>query len=43
MLNPGDLAPNFSVADQNGKMHRLTDYAGKTLVLWFYAKADTPG
>ena len=43
MLNPGDMAPNFSVADQNGKKHSLTDYAGKTLVLWFYPKADTPG
>ena len=43
MLNPGDPAPNFSVADQNGKMHSLNDYAGKTLVLWFYPKADTPG
>ena len=43
MLNPGDAAPHFAVADQNGKIHTLQEYAGKTVVLWFYPKADTPG
>ena len=43
MLNPGDNAPDFSVADHTGKIHHLKDYAGKRLVLWFYPKADTPG
>jgi len=43
MLKPGDSAPDFSVADQTGKIHRLADYKGKTLVIWFYPKADTPG
>jgi peroxiredoxin Q/BCP len=29
--------------DQEGKTHRLTDYAGRPLVLYFYPKDDTPG
>ena len=43
MLNPGDPAPDFSVADATGKVHTLKSYQGKRLVLWFYPKADTPG
>lgn len=43
MLAAGQPAPDFSVADESGNVHRLADYAGKTLVLWFYPKADTPG
>ncbi len=43
MLQVGDRAPDFEVKDQNGKTHRLKDYAGKRVVLWFYPKADTPG
>ena len=43
MLKPGDPAPHFAVADQDGNIHTLQEYAGKTLVLWFYPKADTPG
>ena len=27
----------------DGKVHRLSDYRGKSVVLWFYPKADTPG
>lgn len=36
-------APNFSLPDQNGKTHRLQDYSGRWLVLYFYPKDDTPG
>lgn len=43
MLQPGDPAPDFSVPDHEGRMRKLADFAGRTLVLWFYPKADTPG
>lgn len=43
MLEVGDRAPAFEVADHNGVMRRSKDYAGKRYVLWFYPKADTPG
>ncbi len=36
-------APEFSLADQAGKLHSLKDYAGKLLVLYFYPKDLTPG
>jgi peroxiredoxin Q/BCP len=40
---PGELAPQFSLPDQNGKIHKLADYRGKWVVLYFYPKDDTPG
>lgn len=49
MLRPGSqrmegsTAPDFSLQDQNGQTHRLSDYAGRWLVLYFYPKDDTPG
>ncbi|MGI6401822.1 MAG: peroxiredoxin [Thermoguttaceae bacterium] len=43
MLSPGTKAPDFSLADQNGDMHTLADYKGRTLILYFYPKDDTPG
>jgi cytochrome oxidase Cu insertion factor (SCO1/SenC/PrrC family) len=43
MLNPGDKAPDFTGRDHNGNTVRLSDFKGKTVVLWFYPKADTPG
>ena len=43
MLKVGDTAPDFTVLDHNGKSISLSSYAGKTVVLWFYPKADTPG
>ena len=43
MLNVGDTAPGFAVQDHTGKQRRLSDYKGRTVVLWFYPKADTPG
>lgn len=39
----GQLAPPFSVEDQNGKIQRLSDYQGQWLVLYFYPKDETPG
>jgi len=42
-LQKGDIAPEFSGVDQNGKTHTLADYKGKKLVVFFYPKADTPG
>lgn len=43
MLKPGDRAPEFRLKDHLGTLHALADYEGKTLVIWFYPKADTPG
>ena len=43
LLNIGDIAPNFSAKDQEGKTHNLSDYKGKKLVVFFYPKANTPG
>ena len=42
-LKKGDKAPNFSGLDQNGTTHKLADYKGKKLVVFFYPKASTPG
>ncbi len=39
----GQLAPNFKLPDQNGKIHTLEDFRGKWLALYFYPKDDTPG
>lgn len=36
-------APEFTLNDANGTTHRLVDYAGKWVVLYFYPKDDTPG
>jgi peroxiredoxin Q/BCP len=43
MLKPGDKAPDFSGRDYEGNSVKLSDFKGKTVVLWFYPKADTPG
>ena len=43
ILDAGDQAPDFALPDQDGKVHRLSDYAGKNVVLYFYPKDDTPG
>ncbi len=42
-LNEGDAAPAFEALDQDGKNHRLSDYSGKKVVLYFYPKDNTPG
>ena len=43
MLKVGDPAPDFTVHDHLGNQVSLRDLRGKTVVLWFYPKADTPG
>lgn len=43
MLSPGDPAPDFTLPDQNGDEVALSGLRGKTVVLYFYPKADTPG
>lgn len=43
MLNVGDPAPDFSVPDETGKVRTLAEFRGKTVLLWFYPKASTPG
>jgi thioredoxin-dependent peroxiredoxin len=42
-LKEGSEAPMFEGTDQNGKSVKLTDFAGKKLVLYFYPKDNTPG
>ncbi len=42
-LKVGDNAPNFEAKDNQGNTIRLSDYAGKKLVVFFYPKASTPG
>ncbi len=42
-LNEGDKAPDFTAKDQNGKSISLADFKGKTVILYFYPKDDTPG
>ena len=43
MLETGTKEPDFELPDQNGKMHKLSDYAGKKVILYFYPKDNTPG
>jgi thioredoxin-dependent peroxiredoxin len=43
LIDPGRKAPRFSLKDQHGRTHRLDDYAGGPVVLYFYPKDDTPG
>jgi hypothetical protein len=43
MLSPGELAPDFDVEAHDGSRVKLSDLAGKYVLLWFYPMADTPG
>lgn len=43
LLAPGTQAPAFDLTDHLDRRVRLSDFAGRTVVLWFYPKADTPG
>ena len=42
-LKVGDAAPLFSLKDQDKNTHKLSDYLGKKVVLYYFPKADTPG
>jgi thioredoxin-dependent peroxiredoxin len=42
-LKIGDTAPAFELLEQNSKMVKLSDFAGKKVLVYFYPKADTPG
>jgi thioredoxin-dependent peroxiredoxin len=43
LMNINDKAPDFILPDENGKEISLKDLKGKTVVLYFYPRADTPG
>src|SRR5688500_4368818 len=43
VIDPGRKAPAFTLKDQHGHTHRLSDYAGRPVVLYFYPKDDTSG
>ena len=43
MLDVNDKAPDIKLEDENGKEVSLKDFKGKTVVLYFYPRADTPG
>ena len=43
LLTPGTPAPDFTLPDQSGNPVRLSDFRGKTVVLYFYPKDNTPG
>jgi thioredoxin-dependent peroxiredoxin len=42
-VKEGRKAPDFKLLNQDGDPVRLSDFAGRTVVLYFYPKADTPG
>jgi len=42
-LSEGQKAPEFTANDQNGKSVSLSNFAGKSIILYFYPKDDTPG
>ena len=39
----GNLAPDFTLMGSDGKEHKLSDYRGKKVILYFYPKDNTPG
>ena len=43
MIEPGELAPDFTLSDQDGSGVTLSELRGRKVVLYFYPKADTPG
>ena len=43
LIEPRKKAPAFALNDQDGTTHKLADYEGRPLILYFYPKDDTPG
>jgi len=43
MIDVGDKAPEFVLSDESGASRRLSEYAGRQLIVYFYPKAMTPG
>ena len=43
MMNIGDIAPNFTLQDKDGKPVSLSDFKGRKVVVYFYPKENTPG
>jgi len=43
MITEGQIAPDFSLLDDNGSARKLSDFRGQPVVLYFYPKDDTPG
>ncbi len=43
MLQINTIAPDFELYDQNGQLHKLSDYRGHKVVIFFYPKDSTPG
>lgn len=43
MLKENTQAPDFSLPDETGVTHTLSQYAGRNIILYFYPKDDTPG
>lgn len=43
LIEPDKKAPAFSLKDQSGRTHKLSDYEGRPVILYFYPKDDTPG
>jgi peroxiredoxin Q/BCP len=43
LIDQGRKAPAFTLKDQDGTTHKLADYAGTSVILYFYPKDDTPG
>jgi peroxiredoxin Q/BCP len=42
-LQEGQPAPDFDLMDGDGRRHRLPDYNGQRVLLYFYGRDDTPG
>ena len=42
-LEVGNLAPDFTLPDENDSLHTLSDYRGQRVVVYFYPKDDPPG
>jgi peroxiredoxin Q/BCP len=42
-IEEGKKAPAFTLADADGKQHKLADYAGRNVIVYFYPRDDTPG